>query len=69
MSAAWMMSASADICWSPNINLSSENTHSAAAEFGEKAKTIDRYDHYDRYPIKEISRNIPGFQGKYERNK
>ena len=26
------------ICWSPNINLSSEKTRSAAAELGEKAK-------------------------------
>ena len=38
MSADWMMSASADICWSPNINLSSEKTH-----------RYDRYDRYDRY--------------------
>ena len=32
MSATWMISASADICWSPNINLSREKTRSAAAE-------------------------------------
>ena len=49
-SAAWMMSASVDICWSPNIHLSSENTRWGA---GGKRKTIavttvTIYDHYDR---------------------
>ena len=34
MSAAWIMSANAVICWSPYMSLSSEKTRSAAAELG-----------------------------------
>ena len=40
MSAAWIMSASADVCRSPNISLSSEKTRLAAAELGVKEPTI-----------------------------
>ena len=66
MSAAWMMSASVDICWSPNIHLSSENTRWGA---GGKRKTkplqplqFDRYDHYDRYHQRNFEKypQIPG---------
>ena len=42
MSADWIMSASADICVSPNINLSSEKTRSAAAELGVNEPTAER---------------------------
>ena len=37
MRAAWIMSASADICCSPNMVLTSAKTRSQAAEFGEMA--------------------------------
>ena len=40
MSAVWTMSISANICTSPNISLSLENTRSAAAELGVNAPTI-----------------------------
>ena len=40
MSADWIMSASADICVSPNISLSREKTRSAAAELGVNDPTI-----------------------------
>ena len=38
--AVWMISANVSICWSPNIDLSMENTRSAAAELGVNAKMI-----------------------------
>ena len=40
MSAAWIMSASTDICVSPNMSLSIEKTRSAAAELGVNEPTI-----------------------------